>query len=237
MVEQKEIFEVLRDDDNSRRLERLRAMCENDAAALTSVLLTALESAETKMRARAAQALGVLPIKESPAVADAIMNHLKTDADSKVRLCCAIKLMRNETPQVDAAFLHAAHDENDKVAQVACGQLGFRGGKDAANALFETLSSPSWRVRLAACKALILLEAADQRVIATLEAMSQEPEATVHDEEVDYFDEHFRQLYDEMPDEPKNRMWRRMATILEQAREVAARQNYSARAGNVKTLR
>ncbi len=219
-----EVFSVLRDEDRFRRLQTLRTLSEKNAASTTSALLDALEGTDKQLHSRSAWALSLLPLKKSPEVANALVSHLQNDPDTGVRLCCAIGLMSNEAPEVRDAYIHAVTDENEKVAQIALGQLGFRGGAEATTALFNTLSNPSWRVRLEACKSLITLKAADKRVVSTLEKMAQEPEAKVYDKELDEFDEINKQVHSEMPDEPEMEMWGKIGTILQKAREIAAQQ-------------
>jgi HEAT repeat protein len=111
-------------------------------------------------------------------------------------------------------------DPDERVIQIACGELGHRGGDDARAALFETLSHPTWRARLEACKALITLRAADQRVVSTLEAMSHETEAAKYDEEVADFQQRLAEMGN--PKEFQG-SWGKIAAILEQARQIAAK--------------
>jgi hypothetical protein len=110
------------------------------------------------------------------------------------------------------------------VAQIAVSELGFRGGAEATTALFNTLSNPSWRVRLQACTSLITLKAADKRVVSTLEKMSQEPEAKIYDAEMDEFEEFNQEVGWKMPDEPEMEWCGKIGTILEKARNLAAQQ-------------
>ena len=92
-----------------------------------------------------------------------------------MRLSCAIVLMSVHSPAVDRAYVHAMRDSEEKVARLACLEVGDRGGAEGTEALFTLLDHPNWHVRLEICKALITQKNADQRVLSTLEAMSREP--------------------------------------------------------------
>lgn len=216
-----EIFNALRDDDRTRCLKTLRLMAEKNSTSTTSFLLEALDDEDKKLHSRSVWVLSLLPLKENFEVANALTHCLKNDADQNVRLCCAIGLMSHKTSPVRDAYISAVRDVYDKVAQIACGQLGFFGGMEATTALFETLSNPLWRVRLEACKALITLKAADKRVVSTLDQMCQESEASKYDAEHDEFERLIGNV--ELPDEWQG-MWGKIGTILEQARQIAAEQ-------------
>ena len=84
---------------------------------------------------------------------------------------------------VDTAYVGALNDSSEKVVQIACLVMGQRGGDEGLAALRNLLGHPSWRVRLEACKAFITRHPAGTEVLATLEAMSREPEAAVYDAE------------------------------------------------------
>jgi HEAT repeat protein len=200
-------------------------MLEKDFDSTIGELLDGLKETDTQLRMRAARALALLPAKESPEVVEALAAHLQNDADARVRLCCAVGLMTNETELVRAAYIRAASDENEKVASLACGQLGFRGGAEARDALFQTLSRPEWRIRLEACKALVTLKAADNRLVTALEEMSLEAEAKVYDDEIEKFDEMEEEIRSEVLDSPEFESWGKTGTILEQARLIAANQD------------
>jgi hypothetical protein len=108
---------------------------------------------------------------------------LLSGVEDKQRLSCAIKLMKAREPEVKQAYIQALNDSFDKVVAVACFELSSRGGSDSIEALYGVLKHPFWRVRLQACKALMVLKAADEQVVSTLERMAQEPEASEYDAE------------------------------------------------------
>lgn len=224
-----EVFNALRDNDRMRRLETLRRMAVTNRDSTTSALLDALEGTDKQLRSRAAWALSLLPLKQSPEVANALVYHLKTDPDTAIRLSCAIGLMGNQTPQAVGAYIHAAKDTNEKVAMVACSELGYRGAEGAAagavEVLFELLAAPSWHIRLQACKALINLKAADGCVVMALEKMSQEPEAKEYDADIESFERIDKEVQAEFPDESEievEKGWGKIETLLQHARDIAA---------------
>lgn len=166
------------------RLTELGRMVVADPTETMTSLLRALESADRKIHSRAAWSLSILPIKHRPEVVAALASLMLADPSADTRLSCAIGLMSADTLQVREAFTQALNDPDDKVAQMACWQVGRLGGAKGTAALFAALPHPSWRVRLEVCKALIEMGAADHRVVATLEAMSQEPESLIYDAEI-----------------------------------------------------
>ena len=128
-------------------------------------------------------------VEKSPQVRDKILSHLANNKDSKVRGQCAMAFMADTatSPKVLDAFLRALKDPSEQVVSVVCTQLGLWGGEETIKALFGTLSHPSWMVRLSVCQALMQLQVADTRVVAALERMAHEPEATVYNAVMDKF--------------------------------------------------
>lgn len=76
--------------------------------------------------------------------------------------------MNIKTPEVDGAYAQATADSDEKVAQIACLQTGWRGGVDGIRFLFHALTNASPKVRLQASSSLIQLGVADERVVSTL---------------------------------------------------------------------
>jgi HEAT repeat protein len=225
-MEASEFFEILRDTDKRRCLEKICRLSETDGTSISSMLLNALEESDDRLRRRAAWILTKPSFKEFSGVTNAFISHLRNDSSDDVRLTCAIGLMSRETPQVREVYIHAIKDKNEKVAQISCLQLGSYGGEKAIAALFERLAHNStWCVRLQICKALITAKAADQRVVTTLEKMSLEPEAKEYDAQNDEFAKIYQEIHSKMPNEPKIKMWGKIGTILEQAKQIAARKN------------
>jgi HEAT repeat protein len=151
---------------------------------------------------------------------DVLVKQLRTSPDSRVRLGCAINLMSVESPSVRSAFIEALHDPEEKVVRLACGEVGHRDGPGMKEALISVLNNPSWHARLEACKALILANAANAKVVSALEQMRREPEAAEYDTLIEKFDQREKDLHLEGT---LGRMWGRLGTILERARNVAAR--------------
>jgi hypothetical protein len=70
---------------------------------------------------------------------------------------------------------------------------------------------------------IITQKTADRRVVTTLEAMSQEPEAATYDAEVDESKEFVEELSKAFsPDGTSGEPWGKLDTILAKARAVAA---------------
>ncbi len=185
-------------------------------------IISLLTSPEQTLRRRAASSLSMFR-DHLEARAGVLIEHLLHHTDPRIRLGCAIVLMNVPTPPVTAAYRLALGDSFDKVAQIACVELGSRGGAENADALIRVLGHPSWRVRLEACKALITQGKAGQRVVATLEAMSREPEARIYDAECDDFDRIVQEVAQESGESlPWGRSWGKLHSILNQARSIAA---------------
>jgi hypothetical protein len=143
-----------------------------------------------------------------------VAKHLVQNADPHVRLGCAILLMDNPSALVTLAYRRASADPFEKVAQLACSEVGYRGGDGSTKALTQILRHSSWRVRLEACKALISQGTADWQVVAALEAMAHEPEARIYDSECD----EFAVLEQQLGEQPG---WGKLETIIKTARSVA----------------
>ena len=139
-----------------------------------------------------------------------LIDHLLHNPDARVRLRSAIKLIKNLSAPVTGAYRCSLDDPSDKVVQLACWQLGDRGGVDNTEALFRVLNHSSWRVRLEACKALITQGISDHRIAETIEALGKEPEAAIYDAECDDFERVIKEPGESWP----RKMWGRLSTIL-----------------------
>ena len=221
-VSKQDVLAALGAPDRIKCLQTLRILSQKNSASTGSILLATLAGKDQRLRLRAVWALALLPLKTQPRVIKALASLLQSDPDRRVRLCCAIGLMSAKGPLVEKAYLHAVADSDEKVGQIACGELGERGGAKAEAALFRTLTTRSWDVRLSACKALITLKAADQRVVRTLEKMATEPEAKEYDAQIEEFKKQERQLSTQHA-APPIETWGKVGTILEQARRIADR--------------
>lgn len=212
------------------RMRALRQRREQSPAETLKALVQLLEHPEPPIRRRAGGGLslfsklrgGEITVEDHAASLGRI---LVNGEDEQVRLSCAISLMPVGGDVVDRAFLKALADSSEKVVQLACLEMSTRGGREAVEALLGMLSHPSWRVRLEVCKALITRKAADPRVVATLEAMSREPEAVAYDTEVEQFDIEFKELLGEFlrsagADEADPEPWGKLNTILANARAL-----------------
>jgi hypothetical protein len=109
------------------------------------------------------------------------------------------------------AYRCALDDSSDKVVQLACMQLGYRGGVENAEALIRVLNHNSWRVRLEACKALITQGMTDHRIAETIEALGKEPEATIYDAECD---DHREMMIKASGENWPCKMWGKLNTII-----------------------
>jgi len=210
---------LLRED----RVERFRAIAAlRDSAPMDALdsVISLLSSAEQKLRRRAGSSLSFFRDQVEPR-AGVLAEHLLHHLDPRIRLSCAIVLMNVPTPPVTEAYRCALGDSFDKVAQIACVELGSRGGAENADALMRVLDHPSWDVRLEGCKALITQGKAGQAVVATLEAMGQQPEAGIYDAECDEFERIEQEAAQETGESPPWGFWGKLQSILEQARNLA----------------
>lgn len=155
-----------------------------------------------------------------------LVHGLLNDSSDRNRLACAIELMKVQEPEVKQAYIQALNDSFEKVVQVACFQLSYRGGIDTVEALYQVLTHRSWHVRLEVCKALIVLKAVDQRVVSTLEQMAHEPETSEYDAEYEELEYMLSGL--ELPDKFK-KLWGKIGTILDQTRQLAAKREWTAK--------
>jgi hypothetical protein len=204
-----------------RRRRELTALRHQAPVEALDAIIILLGSPEQEVRRRAGKSLSIFREYLESGV-QGLVEHLVQNADAHVRLSCAIKLMDNPTKPVTLAYRRALEDPFDKVAQIACLEVGHRGGVGSTEALMRTLDRSSWRVRLEACKALITQGTADERVVTTLEAMAQEPEARVYDKECDEFEAIEQEVQQESGEaSPWGRPWGKLETILNQARSLA----------------
>jgi HEAT repeat protein len=206
------IIDILQPANCDSRFERLRALRDKRPREMLDGLMILLKAPDPNVRRGAGASLGYFR-GELAEKAPVLIEYLHHHEDARVRLSCAIHLMSVRDPMVDRAYLTALKSSSEKVAQLACFEVGYRGGAAGAAALFEVLNHLSWRVRLEACRGLIRLyerdgswipetpppetrqdpPAARSRaqasalLVAALEKMSSEPEAAVYDAECDDF--------------------------------------------------
>jgi len=215
------ITTILRDEDPARRRRELTALRDQAPLEMLDAIISLLGSPEQEIRRQARKSLSIFP-EYLKSGGQALAEHLVQNADAHIRLSCAIKLMGNPTTPVTLAYYRALEDPFDKVAQIACLEVGYRGGAGSTEALMRMLDRNSWRVRLEACKALITQGTADGRVAAALEAMAQEPETRVYDTECDEFEAVEQEVKKETGEALLwGRFWGKLETILNQARSVA----------------
>jgi hypothetical protein len=181
------ILSILRDTDPARRERELTALRDNAPLEALDAIISLLGNPEQEIRRKAVQSL-LLFRGRLESRAEVVAEHLVQNADPQIRLGCAILLMDNLTAPVTLAYRRALVDPFEKVAQLACSEVGYRGGDGSTEALTRMLGHSAWRVQLEACKALISQGTADWQVVAALEAMAQEPEARIYDAQCDEFD-------------------------------------------------
>jgi hypothetical protein len=221
----RQVADVLQLDDRAKLLEALAPLQREAPLETLEALIGFLDHPDQKLRRLAGSLLSRLR-DHAASRAEALAGQLCGNADPRVRSSCAIVLMSVTDEVVTRAFCRALGDSFEKVAQIACVEVGHRGGAGSTEALMNLLGHAPWRVRLEACKALIVQGTADQRVIAALEAMSREPEAAVYDAEDEAFEEFARMASGVLGvDVPAGERWGKLATILAQAREVAAKRS------------
>ena len=203
----------------TNELKRIRGSHPEETAAIVCKLL---ESPDQQVRRSISR--DILSLCEGSQVEAALIKNLGSNHDHAVRLGCAIHLMSRHSPAVRDAYIRALHDPYDKVVQIAVGELGYRGGSEAKEALNATLSHPSWRVRLEVCKALITSKYADDRTVSTLEEMRYEPEAAQYDAEIEEMDRDNREM--ESRGLQAGEMWGNLNRIIGQAKNIAAQNRH-----------
>ena len=225
------VLTSLRCDHPPSRMRALRLLKQPSPADVLDVIIALLDHPEEAIRRRAGSALTMYSVQREEPInvqqkADELAGYLRHGEDPRVRLSCAVVLMSAKGLAVDQAYVHALRDPEQKVAELACTEVGYRGGAEGTAALFGTLTHANWRVRLAACEALITQKTADQRVVSTLDAMSREPEAAVYDAEVDEYKESMDEFLREYtPEGTPVETCGKLDTILAKARRVADEQS------------
>jgi HEAT repeat protein len=212
-----EVIAVLRIPDRIARMNAEARLRETNRLESAQIAAELLDSSDSNIRSGAVRAIPMLQAQSD--VADTLARQLRTSHDRDVRLGCAINLMSVETPSVRSAYVYALRDSSDKVVQIACMVVGRHGGQETKAALIPVLNHASWRVRLEACKAMIESKTADETTLAALEQLSRESESVTYDAEIDEFD---RMEGASGTEGTLGRRWGKLATIVDQARRVAA---------------
>lgn len=212
---------IFRDKNQKRRARDLMSLRDHRPLETLDAIISLFGFPELDIRRRAGKSLhsfrGLLQLRGI-----VLAEHLVQNEDSHIRLSCAVALMNNPAAPVTRAYRRALGDSFDKVAEIACQELGRRGGSGSTEALMRTLGSRSWCLRLEACKALITQGTADGRVVGALEVMARETEALIYDAECDRFEAMERQLERETDEPlPWGHSWGKLETILSHARCLA----------------
>ena len=211
------IIAVLRTPDRIARMRAEARMRETNRLESARITADLLDSPDQAVRIEAIRAIPILHAQAD--VSDTLARQLRTSRDRDVRLGCAINLMSIKTPTVRSAYTYALRDSSEKVVEIACMEVGLGGGDGTKEALLSVLNNPSWRVRLEACKAMIVSKTADETTIAALDQLSRESEAAIYDAEIDDFDRIKRQTGTQGALGPR---WGKLASIKDRARQVAA---------------
>ena len=119
---------------------------------------------------------------------------------------------------VNRAYLSAVSDSDEKVAQLACYEMGYRGWPEGDETIFNALTNRSWNFRLAVCTAVLRQSAADQRVIAALEALNSEPESKDYNQKMTKFRQQELETFENTKLDP---LTTTIDDLLEKARAMA----------------
>ncbi len=214
------IRRILRNTDKQRRVSELKRLRDTTPLEALDAIIAFLGSSERTLRRNAARSLSLFR-EHMELRTETLAEQLRHNADDQIRLICAINLMNNLAPPVTLAYCCALEDPFEKVAQIACSEVGRRGGAQGTEALFRLLDHRSWRIRLEACKALIGQGTADDRVVTALELMAQDPEARLYDSECDEFEAAGKEITTIFgPALPRQR-WGKLKTVIREARKLA----------------
>jgi len=208
---------ALHNEDLQQRVSDLTALQADYPQENQQALLRLADDSDAVTRSRAVSYL--VNTNASPRVTNAFLQHLLNDPAGEVRLCCAVALLSDQSLDVQQAFIQSLKDKNEQVVRVAIAALRRRGGAAVVKPLFGLLHHASWNVRLDACKALIALNVADSRVVATVETLSHEPEAAAYDAQVATTEQREHEL-GRVPE--LNWGWGKINTILKQAKMIVA---------------
>lgn len=225
---QTRLREILLMESRPERQAQLGRLRQEQPEAMLAALVQLLEDPLEDVRRRAGSALGLFSrLNPGPVTVERHVEELarilQEGGDPRVRLSCAILLMPIRHPAADRAYRQALHDSHEKVVQLACLEMSVRADAEGVRELRSLLKSPSWPVRLEACKALITLKVADQQVVNALESLKTEPQAAVHDAETAAVKDDLLEMLkilvqDEVQDEPGKELWGTMDEILVKAR-------------------
>jgi HEAT repeat protein len=155
---------------------------DRDRPGVLRVLTEAIQHTDWRARSNAVLLFGDLGEGY-----DLLVNRLQQDPVAHVRALCAGMLSLSDYRPAIQAFIAALQDEDPKVVYAACRLLGRAGSDEAVGPLHQELEHWSWYVRFCDCEALYRLGAVGQQVVAILEALDGDPEATTHNERVSRF--------------------------------------------------
>src|SRR5215471_17981903 len=130
------ITSILRDEDPTRRRRELTALRDQAPLETLDTIISLLGSPEEEIRRNAGKSLSIFR-EYLESRGQALAEHLAQNADAHIRLSCAIKLMDNATAPVTLDYRRALEDPVDKVAQIACLEVGHRGGVGSTEALMR----------------------------------------------------------------------------------------------------
>lgn len=116
---------------------------------------------------------------------NALIDGMLSDESQSTRLRCAVGLMKHTEYEVQQAYVKALDDPFDKVVQLSCREVGWRGEVAAVERLRNLLNHALWEVRIAACHGLISLQVVDAYVIEKLEELSLSPEADEYNSDIE----------------------------------------------------
>lgn len=182
---------------------------------IVDALLTAIDDASSRVRATAALMLGSA---EVPVAQVALIRRLRIDTVNHVRMMCVVSVRRDSSLQSVDAFIAALRDPHYQVVFPACQALRDIKDRRAVGPLRAVMKHESWQVRFTACEALVSLDAVDDQVIHTLEALSAQPEAAEHDQMVLSVRELSAELEPDSADEDEPPQT--MAVVLARARQL-----------------
>ncbi len=215
------VSNALKIEDRFERLNAIQALREENETDALAALFALLEGEDATLASRASYGLSVFRDFSEEQIA-ILARHLVESKNDWIRLSCAIMLMSKQSSTVNNAYLKALDDTFEKVAQVACVEVGARGGTEGTAALYRALDREEWHLRLSACKALIEQKTADQRVVDALLSMKLEPEATEHDFEDEDTRSSSLSLSLLIAEESEAvEMWGNLDSIIAQAKKIA----------------
>jgi HEAT repeat protein len=140
--------------------------------------MPALEDNTPEIRRNAAWAISAIGVR---GVINVLVEHYSAEPSALVRKHISAAIPRMGLLQLRDLMTDALADENEDIIYSAIWALANTDTGKTSTVLYRILKHSSWRLRLAACRALMQTGNVSLEVVETLQLLKEEPEAIEYD--------------------------------------------------------